>query len=118
MPNGFQDAAAGVAGPDDDDLSFQAQGQGEGRKQIAPAHQKPDEGQGLPCHEPAGNKLWGGRAKYNEGYYGSGQSPEDDLADILPLTEVYIIIIQLPDTKNDQVDQTQGCELEEVLLKE
>ena len=96
-PDGIEDAAAGMAGPDDDDLSFQAQGQSKGRKKIAPAHQEPDEGQGLPFNEPAGKKLRCGGTKDNKNHHSRPQGPENDLGDIFPLPEIKIIIIQLPD---------------------
>jgi hypothetical protein len=44
--DGIQDAATGMADPDDADPSFQARRQDYGRKEITPAHQEPDEGQG------------------------------------------------------------------------
>ena len=94
--DGFQEAAAGIAGPQDDDLSFQAQGQSKGRKKIAPTHQEPDEGQDLPFHETAGKNLRRGETKYHEGHQGSAQSPQNDLADIFPLAEIKIIIIIAP----------------------
>jgi hypothetical protein len=87
-PDGIQDTAAGSASPNNNDLSFQAQGQGEGGKKIAPSHQEPDECQGLPFHEPAGQKLRGGGTKYNKHHHDSAQGSENDLADIFPLAEV------------------------------